>query len=128
MTGCLFVPPIDAASRSLVMRLDRFWQAAQEYDVHILHSPPHPDEQPYIPYVGNGVLGVTLDHESPIYIRSGRTLSLPVLFRPIALVSLDGEPMWDLFRCVHVLFYIYCSVIYTFFKMSLIHLFKLDQY
>lgn len=81
----------DAASRSLVMRLDRFWQAAQEYDVHILHSPPQPEEQLYIPYVGNGVLGVTLDHESPIYIRSGRTLSLPIHFRPIALVSLDGQ-------------------------------------
>ena len=74
------------------MRLDRFWQAAQDQDVHIIHSPSRlPEEQPYLPYVGNGVVGVTLDHDSPIYIRSGRTLSLPVLFRPIALVSLDGE-------------------------------------
>ncbi|XP_063851552.1 uncharacterized protein KIAA2013 homolog isoform X2 [Scylla paramamosain] len=82
----------DAASRSLAMRLDRFWQAAQDQDVHIMHLPTRlPEEQSYLPYVGNGVLGVTLDHDSPIYIRSGRTLSLPVHFRPIALVSLDGQ-------------------------------------
>lgn len=86
----------DAASRSLAMRLDRFWQAAQDQDVHIMHSPTRlPEEQPYLPYIGNGVLGVTLDHDSPIYIRSGRTLSLPVNFRPIALVSLDGQEVHE---------------------------------
>lgn len=80
----------DSASRSLSLRLDRFWQAAQEYDAHILHNPALGDEQPYLPYVGNGLLAMTMDQESPIYIRNGRTLSLPINYRPITLVSLDG--------------------------------------
>nr|XP_027211803.1 uncharacterized protein KIAA2013 homolog isoform X2 [Penaeus vannamei] len=80
----------DSASRSLSLRLDRFWQAVQDHDAHILHVPPLPEEEPFLPYVGNGLLGVSLDQESPIYIRSGRTLSLPVNYRPITLVSVDG--------------------------------------
>ncbi|KAK3873255.1 hypothetical protein Pcinc_021727 [Petrolisthes cinctipes] len=80
----------DTASRSLGLRLDRFWQAAQELDVHILHSPPQLEERPFLPYVGNGLLGISCDQESPLYIRSGRTLSLPINYRPITLVSLDG--------------------------------------
>lgn len=85
----------DVASRSLALRLNRFWQAEQEQDAHILHSPSLPEERPFVPYVGNGVLGVTLDHDSPIYIRNGRTLSLPVHYRPLALVSLDGQQVQE---------------------------------
>ncbi|KAG7161368.1 hypothetical protein Hamer_G014003 [Homarus americanus] len=80
----------DSASRSLALRLGRFWQASQEDDAHIFHIPPLPEESPYLPYVGNGLLAVTMDQDSPIYIRSGRTLALPVSFRPITLVSVDG--------------------------------------
>lgn len=80
----------DSASRSLSLRLDRYWQAFQEDDAHVLHVPAREEEKPYIPYVGNGLLGISLDQESPIYIRNGRTLSLPVNYRPITLVSVDG--------------------------------------
>ncbi|XP_066957727.1 uncharacterized protein KIAA2013 homolog isoform X1 [Macrobrachium rosenbergii] len=80
----------DSASRSLSVRLDRFWQAFQEDDAHILHVPARDDERPFIPYVGNGLMGLSLDQESPIYIRNGRTLSLPVNYRPITLMSVDG--------------------------------------
>lgn len=80
----------DSASKSLSLRLDRFWQTYQEDDAHIMHIPPREDEQLYIPYVGNGLLGLSLDQESPIFIRNGRTLSLPVNYRPITLVSVDG--------------------------------------
>nr|XP_045598332.1 uncharacterized protein KIAA2013 homolog isoform X1 [Procambarus clarkii]XP_045598333.1 uncharacterized protein KIAA2013 homolog isoform X1 [Procambarus clarkii] len=80
----------DSATRSLSLRLDRFWQASQENDAHVLHTPALPGEQPYLPYVGNGHIAVTMDQDSPIYIRNGRTLSLPINFRPVTLVSLDG--------------------------------------
>ncbi|CAL4151749.1 unnamed protein product, partial [Meganyctiphanes norvegica] len=80
----------DSASRSLSIRLDRYWLSKIENDVQIMHVPRTEEEESFLPYVGNGVLAVTIEHDSPIYIRNGRTLSLPVNFRPITIVSVDG--------------------------------------
>merc|ERR1712106_975476 len=58
-----------------------------------MHVPRIEDEErSFLPYAGNGILAVTMAHDSPIYIRNGngRTLSLPVNFRPITIISLDG--------------------------------------
>lgn len=80
----------DSASRSLSVRLDRYWLSRLENDVHVMHVPPEEDEVIYLPYAGNGVVAVTMEHDSPIYIKNGRTLSLPVNFRPITTISVDG--------------------------------------
>ncbi|XP_076068171.1 uncharacterized protein KIAA2013 homolog isoform X2 [Oratosquilla oratoria] len=80
----------DAASRSVTMRVDRFWQQISEGNAHVIHSPPEPDERPFLPYIGNGLLGITLDQDSPIYIKGGRTLSVPINYRPVTLISIDG--------------------------------------
>lgn len=85
----------DSASRSLSLRLDRYWRASQEHDAHILHVPPLADEKPYLPYAGNGYVAVTMDHESPVFIRYGRALSVPVKYHPITMISLDGKGFFD---------------------------------
>ena len=77
---------IDAAEHSLSLRLDRFLQASQDFDVHIYKKPitddissnNNPDQKNFLPYVGNGLLGTGLEMESALFIRQGRTLSLQV--------------------------------------------------
>ena len=98
----------DAADRSISLRLDRYYKASEEYDAHILNYPSEnfPEQKRYLPYSGNGLLGVTLDSDSPIFIKNGRSLPLAVNFRPITVVNVKGEfyPVWGL-RRMFVVFY-----------------------
>lgn len=41
----------------------------------------------YVPYVGNGFLGLALEHDSHLNIKYGRTLSLPVMYHPLYIVE-----------------------------------------
>lgn len=41
----------------------------------------------YVPYVGNGYLGIALEHDSHLNIKHGRTLSLPVYYHPLYIVD-----------------------------------------
>ncbi|CAB3246007.1 unnamed protein product [Arctia plantaginis] len=67
-----------------------FESALKEYDVYLrqessasLASLSHN----YVPYVGNGLLGIALEHDSHLNIKHGRTLSLPVFYHPLYIID-----------------------------------------
>jgi len=66
-------------------------QAYDVFDANIKHEPLEPDERPYKEFVGNGYFGVTLDHDSPMYIKSSRALSTPVYWHPIVRLVVEGR-------------------------------------
>jgi len=51
----------------------------------------HSDSSQFISYVGNGYLGLTVTPNSQINIKSKRTLSVPVQYKPLVHLSLEGE-------------------------------------
>ncbi|KPJ13019.1 Uncharacterized protein KIAA2013-like [Papilio machaon] len=70
--------------------INPFEDALRDYDAYLrqetaatLTSSPHN----YVPYVGNGFLGIVLEHDSHLNIKHGRTLSLPVYYHPLYIVS-----------------------------------------
>ncbi|XP_075983680.1 uncharacterized protein KIAA2013 homolog [Anticarsia gemmatalis] len=67
-----------------------FESALQEYDVYLrqessasLLSLSHN----YVPYVGNGLLGMALEHDAHLNIKYGRTLSLPMFYHPLYIID-----------------------------------------
>ena len=77
----------DVAERCLSDRLTAFYFSAEDFNSNIQHVPLRGGEKPYIPYIRNGVFGLHVHPESPILIRNGRILSLPVNFHPIVSVA-----------------------------------------
>lgn len=70
--------------------LSPFENAFTEYDAYLrqeanaaLSYPSHN----YVPYVGNGLVGLALDHDSHLNIKYGRTLSLPVYYHPLYIID-----------------------------------------
>lgn len=76
----------DVAERCLKDRLTAFYFGAEDFNANIQHIPLHSEEKPYIPYTGNGVFGLPIHAESPLFIRNGRILSLPVYYHPVVTV------------------------------------------
>ena len=74
------------AERCLKDRLTAFYFGAEDFNANIQHIPLHSEEKPYIPYTGNGVFGLPIHAESPLFIRNGRILSLPVYYHPVVTV------------------------------------------
>ena len=64
-------------------RLAGFYFDSMEYNANILFEPPKEDQHLYLPYVGNGIFAVPIQSESWLYIKNGRTLSLPVKWQPL---------------------------------------------
>lgn len=67
-----------------------FDSALNDYDVYVrqessatLNSLNHN----YVPYVGNGLLGMALEHDSHLNIKHGRTLSLPLYYHPLYIID-----------------------------------------
>jgi len=84
---------LDTNSRCLRDRLDTFLLEAEHFDANIRHEPLYSNEQDFLEFVGNGKVGVVLNPESALYIKSKRTLSVPVPFYPIVSASFEGiEP------------------------------------
>ncbi|KAG8240173.1 hypothetical protein J437_LFUL009463 [Ladona fulva] len=81
----------DAAERCLSDRLLPFYFENEEFNANILHMPKRNTEKPYLPFVGNGIFGLDIYSDRPLYIKKGRTLSLPVPFSPIVEFSLESE-------------------------------------
>ncbi|KAB7497609.1 hypothetical protein Anas_00138, partial [Armadillidium nasatum] len=81
----------DSLTQALSVQLNHYANLQNNFDVHIRHVPPLPDEKNYLPYVGNGYIGLHVDPEGALMIRNGRTLSLPINFRPITLFTLEGK-------------------------------------
>ncbi|KAG6443019.1 hypothetical protein O3G_MSEX002636 [Manduca sexta] len=70
--------------------LSPYENALNEYDAYMrqetsatLSSLSHN----YVPYVGNGLLGMALEHDSHLNIKYGRTLSLPLYYHPLYIVD-----------------------------------------
>jgi len=51
----------------------------------------HSNSEGWISYVGNGYIGLTVSPNSQINIKSKRTLSVPVQYKPIVQLTLEGE-------------------------------------
>ncbi|CAH2986437.1 unnamed protein product [Chilo suppressalis] len=67
-----------------------FESALNEYDAHLrqetsatMSSLGHN----FVPYVGNGYLGLALEHDSYLNIKYGRTLSMPVYYHPLYIIN-----------------------------------------
>lgn len=67
-----------------------FESSLKDYDVYLrqessatLKSLSHN----YVPYVGNGLLGMALEHDSHLNIKHGRTLSLPMYYHPLYIID-----------------------------------------
>jgi hypothetical protein len=76
-------------------RLRAFYFGAEDFSANIQHIPLQSQEKPYIPYIGNGLFGLHIHAESPLFIRNGRVLSLPVNYHPVVTIlsPLDsGKP------------------------------------
>lgn len=93
----------DLVQRCLSDQLDIFRHEVSTYDTLIQRDgtdptnplPPTPSSAtPFLPYVGNGLLGLSLrPSDSALHIRRGRTLSLPLPFHPLVSVSPDSDDM-----------------------------------
>lgn len=67
--------------------LQELYLEADVFDANIQHIPIRREETSYKPFVGNGLLGIMIDPASPLYIKSSRTLSLPLLYHPVFTLS-----------------------------------------
>ncbi|XP_022120733.2 uncharacterized protein KIAA2013 homolog [Pieris rapae] len=70
--------------------INPFQEALNHYDAYMrlesaatLSSLSHN----YVPYIGNGLLGISLEHDSHLNIKHGRTLSLPLYYHPLYIVE-----------------------------------------
>jgi hypothetical protein len=76
----------DIAERCLRDRLRAFYFDSEDFNANIQHIPLHTQEKPYIPYIGNGMFGLHIHAESPLFVRNGRVLSLPVSYHPVVTI------------------------------------------
>lgn len=74
-------------------------QAYDVFDANIKHEPLDIDEKPYKEFVGNGYIGITLDYDSPIYIKSQRALSIPIYWHPV--IKINNEALSQLATVVN---------------------------
>ncbi|XP_014206584.1 uncharacterized protein KIAA2013 homolog [Copidosoma floridanum] len=87
--------PIEAYEDHCIReRLAGFYFDSVEYNANILFDPPKDDQYPYLPYVGNGVFSVPIQQESRLYIKNGRTLSLPVKWQPLITYPISESTIY----------------------------------
>jgi len=65
-------------------------QAYDVFDANIKHETLESNEKPYKEFIGNGYFGVTLDYDSPIYIKDTRALSIPIYWYPIIKLKIEA--------------------------------------
>jgi len=65
-------------------------QAYDMFDANIKHEPLDADEKPYKEFIGNGYFGITLDYDSPIYIKGNRALSIPIYWYPVIKIDIEA--------------------------------------
>lgn len=74
----------DPHLRCLDDRLTQFISSYHSFD-SVIHLPSDPVE--FIPYVGNGYFGLTIEEDSHVNVRYGRGLGIGVNFHPIVSLS-----------------------------------------
>lgn len=77
------------AEKNLEKHLIRLQLEANEFNSHIQYSPLKIGEKSYLPFIGNGLFGIVAEESSPLYIKSLRTLNIPVFWHPIVTVKYD---------------------------------------
>uniref|UniRef100_A0A1B6CR64 Uncharacterized protein n=1 Tax=Clastoptera arizonana TaxID=38151 RepID=A0A1B6CR64_9HEMI len=77
----------DLSEESLESELHDLYLDAEVFDANIQHTPIKQPEKLFKPFVGNGLLGIVIDPTSPLYIKSSRTLSIPLPYHPILTLS-----------------------------------------
>ncbi|XP_059099227.1 uncharacterized protein KIAA2013 homolog isoform X1 [Tigriopus californicus] len=63
----------------------------QKHNAHAQHHPWRVTDKSYVPYVGNGQVGVAADSEAGLFVAGSRHLSQPVPFKPVAHVAPEGS-------------------------------------
>ncbi|XP_063219336.1 uncharacterized protein KIAA2013 homolog isoform X2 [Bacillus rossius redtenbacheri] len=76
------VPSPGSAEKCLQDSLAQYRIDEKEFNVNIQHVPLSENQKVYLPYIGNGLFGLTLNADSSLYIRNGRCLSRPVHWHP----------------------------------------------
>lgn len=74
---------------SLFEKLSFHDEAYKVFDANIKYEPLNINEKPYKEFVGNGYIGVTLDYDSPIYIKDKRSMSIPIYWHPIIKLNIE---------------------------------------
>lgn len=80
------------AEKNLEKHLIRLQLEANEFNAHIQYSSLKNGEKSYLPFIGNGLFGIVTEESSPLYIKSLRTLNIPVFWHPIVTVKYDKLP------------------------------------
>ncbi|VVC87333.1 unnamed protein product [Leptidea sinapis] len=70
--------------------INPFQESVNDYDAYLrlesaatLSSISHN----FVPYIGNGLIGMALEHDSHLNIKYGRTLSLPIFYHPLYIID-----------------------------------------
>lgn len=60
-------------------------------DALVNHSPMHADEQFFLPFTGNGHIGLALKGHGYLYISGARVLSVPTRYQPIVQPDFEDD-------------------------------------
>ncbi|XP_017854658.2 uncharacterized protein KIAA2013 homolog [Drosophila busckii] len=85
----------DPHSMCMDDRLTPYILQNYEYDANIRHVPPLlSDERDYLPYIGNGYIGLEVSSDAALNIKHGRAMQLPIRFQPVLSVAQNsGAPV-----------------------------------
>jgi hypothetical protein len=92
----------DQAHTCLKDRLTAFTADLGNFNAHLQHEPLKPEEDSFVPYIGNGYFGLEVVPDGSLYIKNGRTLLLPFKCQPVVETRLEGE-RWEEAFVVHYL-------------------------
>lgn len=88
-----FFLPDPLSSSCLRDKLIPYTSDLESFNAHSIHSDWEPDsDRNYLPYVGNGHVGLSVEDSNPseLFIFGTRHLSIPVPFRPLVHLTPDG--------------------------------------
>lgn len=85
------VPEKTVVESCLQDRLMSFIPDSKDYNVHFGYVPPINPGSNFLPYVGNGYIGLGIDGIKELYIRSGRNLALPTSVYPLFVINNIGS-------------------------------------
>ncbi|XP_035233131.1 uncharacterized protein LOC118204949, partial [Stegodyphus dumicola] len=80
---------IDPNIGCIAANINALVRESYNFDTSVYRS-YEPDENFFLPYVGNGKIGVPLDGNEQLYIFYKRSLSVPVNYHPIVQVDIPG--------------------------------------
>ncbi|CAH1786242.1 unnamed protein product, partial [Owenia fusiformis] len=72
-------------------KLEAFQDQVGQFDASIQHIPASEQEAAYIPFVGNGYIGVTYKGEHGLTLKYGRALSVFLPYYPMVLSQMEGH-------------------------------------